>query len=453
MSSITPHKKPAPLEERAELLLKPLSRFARHQAASGILLGVAVIAALWAANSSYATLYDDIKHLHVAISAGDSELDMSLKHWINDGLMVLFFFLLGLEIKRELLAGELQDLRQSGLVLCMALGGKVVPALTYLGINYATGADAARGWGIPMATDTAFAIGILAALGTRVPKIAIVMVSALAIIDDIGAILVISIFYTENIDITALGYAAACLAGLVLLNLSGFRRAWPYLLFGVGLWFWILESGVHATTAGVLAALAIPTRPHAGTSWFSKRIDSILKSFKRAEQADAGILHQEEQRKLAMEARSVATQVVTPLQRWEATLDKPVGLLIIPIFAFLNAGVALPDDVTLMLTSPVSLAIVLGLVLGKSLGITLFAGLGIKLGLGKRPDDLLPGHILGIGLLAGIGFTMSLFINSLAFDSTAIEREAKLGILLGSLAAAIIGVAVLLWVHRRCSSS
>ncbi|MDP5070357.1 MAG: Na+/H+ antiporter NhaA, partial [Congregibacter sp.] len=366
MSSIEPHRKPAPLEAPIDAILSPLNRFARNQAASGVLLGIAVIAALWAANSSYGAIYDDLKHMQFAISAQDWTLNMSLKHWINDGLMVLFFFLLGLEIKRELLAGELQDLRQSGLVLCMALGGMIVPALTYLGINSVTGADAARGWGIPMATDTAFAIGILAALGTRVPKIAIVMVSALAIIDDIGAILVISLFYTENIDITALAYAAACLGGLVLLNVGGFRRHWPYLLFSVALWYCILQSGVHATTAGVIAALAIPTRPHARTSWFSERMSDILNSYKRAEDADRSILEQGKQRELAMEAQSVATQVVTPLQRWEATLDKPVGLLIIPLFAFLNAGVELPNNLSGVISSPVSLAIMSGLVLGKS---------------------------------------------------------------------------------------
>lgn len=444
MPSLESHRTPAPLEKSADTLVAPLGRFASHQAASGILLAVAVIAALWIANSSEAGVYDSLKHLDFTVSLGSQTLGMSLKHWINDALMVLFFFLLGLEIKRELLAGELKDLGQSGLVLCMAFGGMVAPALLYLSINYLTEAGAARGWGIPMATDTAFAIGILAALGSRVPKIAVVMVSALAIVDDIGAIMVISIFYTENIDLPSLGYAACSLGGLFLLNVSGYRKVWLYLFLGALLWFWILQSGVHATTAGVMAALAIPTRPYAAPSWFEHRMSLLLRRFKRTDNADSGILEHDEQRELAMQARSVATQVVTPLQRWETSLEKPVGLIIIPLFAFLNAGVVVPAGVDAIVSSPVSLAIICGLVLGKSLGISFFAWLAIKLRLGKMPDDLKPGHILGIGMLAGIGFTMSLFVNALAFDASALEREAKLGILLGSLTAAILGVAILL---------
>lgn len=445
MTSDDRHRKPAPLEKPLEKLVTPLSTFTQSQASSGILLAIAVIAALALANSAYGDFYASLKHLHLSITLGDWSVDMSLKHWINDGLMVFFFFLLGLEIKRELIAGELRDVRQSSLVFCMAAGGMAVPALTYLGINALGSAEAARGWGIPMATDTAFALGILAVMGDRVPRVATVLLAALAIVDDIGAVLVISLFYTEGVQLSPLFSAALCLLLLFMLNLGGYRRPILYFLVGVGLWWFILQSGVHATTAGILAALAVPARPYAETTWFMRRMPKILRRFEKVDDPQQSILEKSEQEELAEEARQVAKATIPPLQRWERAMDMPVSLLIVPVFAFLNAGVKMPESITELLNAPVSLAVAAGLVVGKAVGVSLFAWLGIAVGISRMPKSMSFRHLIGLGCLAGIGFTMSLFINSLAFENAAgLQEEAKLGILLGSLIAAIAGTTLLL---------
>lgn len=450
MSFDEQHRTKAPLEKPAEKIVSPINVFTQSQASSGILLAFAVVAALTLANSSLADFYAELKHQHLVIAFGELSVDMSLKHWMNDGFMVFFFFLLGLEIKRELIAGELRDLRKSSLVFCMAAGGMVFPALVYLGVDYLGAADASRGWGIPMATDTAFALGILAVMGSRVPRVAIVMLSALAIVDDIGAVLVISLFYTEEVLLAPLLGAALFLFLLVLLNMSGYRRPTLYFLLGLALWWCILQSGVHATTAGVLAAFAIPARPYAGTGWFLGRMPQIVRRFRAADKPDQSILEQSDQEELAEEASRIARATITPLQRWERSMDAPVSLLIVPVFAFLNAGVQLPSDAADLFAAPVSLAVALGLVLGKALGISMFAWLAIRLGVSRMPDELGFSHIVGLALLAGIGFTMSLFISSLAFENAAsLQEDAKLGILFGSLVAAILGTTVLLWANAK----
>ncbi|MEE4276866.1 MAG: Na+/H+ antiporter NhaA [Halieaceae bacterium] len=434
----------APLEKHVEKLVAPISAFTRSQASSGLLLACAVVAALALANSGLADFYAYLRHAHLSLSFADWTVDMSLQHWINDGLMVVFFFLLGLEIKREVIAGDLRDPRQSALVFCMAAGGMAMPALIYLAVTLSLDPAAARGWGIPMATDTAFALGILSVLGSRVPRVAIVMLSALAIVDDIGAVLVISIFYTDDISSSALFWALCCLLLLGLANISGYRRPLPYLVFGIGLWWFVLQSGVHATTAGILAALAVPARPFARTPWFLQRMPQILKRFRRVDSDDKDILETREQVELASEAKRVAEATLPPLQRWEDAIDMPVSLCIVPVFAFVNAGVALPDSVAALIEAPVTVAVVLGLVLGKSVGIWLFAWLGLKLGLARMPSSLSYTHLLGLGLLAGIGFTMSLFIGALAFEAAPqLQEQAKIGILLGSVVAAILGTSVL----------
>ncbi|WP_439101215.1 Na+/H+ antiporter NhaA [Congregibacter sp.] len=444
------HREKAPLEKPAEKLLAPLNQFVRSQAATGILLAVAVSLAMVMANSGFQDLYEKIKHVPLGVSLGSMAVDMSLKHWINDGLMVLFFFLLGLEIKRELIAGELRDVRKSSLVFFMAAGGMVLPALVYLGVNLITGADAARGWGIPMATDTAFALGILAAMGNRVPRVAIVLLSALAILDDIGAVMVISIFYTDEVFMAPLLNALFVLLLLAVLNLSGFRRPLPYGLLGIALWWFVLQSGVHATTAGIVAAMAVPARPYGSTTWFLEKMEDIVPRFRKNHDPDRSVLEKNEHEELAEEARKVARATITPLQRWERAMDTPVSLMIVPVFAFLNAGVLLPDNLGYLFTAPVPLAAALGLTVGKTVGISAFAWLGLKLGVARMPEDLVFAHLVGLACLAGIGFTMSLFVNSLAFENAAsLQEDAKLGILMGSLTAAILGTSILLWLHRR----
>ncbi|EAQ96375.1 Na+/H+ antiporter NhaA [Congregibacter litoralis] len=454
MSSDDQLREKAPLEKPAEKLLAPLSQFVRSQAASGILLAIAVVLAMVMANNGFHELYETIKHLHFSISLGSTAVDMSLKHWVNDGLMVLFFFLLGLEIKRELIAGELRDVRKSSLVFFMAAGGMILPALVYLAVNGVTDAGAARGWGIPMATDTAFALGILAAMGSRVPRVAIVLLSALAILDDIGAVMVISLFYTDEVLLAPLFRAVFVLFLLLVLNLSGFRRPLPYGLLGVALWWFVLQSGVHATTAGILAAMAVPARPYGSTTWFLEKMEDIVKRFRKTHDPDQSVLEKDEHEELAEEARKVARATLTPLQRWERAMDIPVSLLIVPLFAFLNAGVLLPDDIGYLFTAPVPLAAALGLTVGKAVGISAFAWLGLKLGVARMPEELVFGHLVGLAFLAGIGFTMSLFVNSLAFeDAVSLQEDAKLGILMGSLTAAILGTSILLWLHRRGDSN
>ncbi|EED36493.1 Na+/H+ antiporter NhaA [Luminiphilus syltensis NOR5-1B] len=444
------YRNPAPLEKPVEKLLTPLERFVKSQTSSGILLALAVTLALFLANSSYADVYTTLKHLSLSISLGDWAVSMSLRHWINDGLMVFFFFLLGLEIKREVLAGELRDVRQSGLVFCMAAGGMIFPAVVYLTVNGITGADALRGWGIPMATDTAFALGILAALGARVPHVALVILSALAIVDDIGAVLVISIFYSEGIVLGDLYSAAACYFGLIVLNLTGHRRPPLYILLGVALWWFVLQSGVHATTAGILTALAVPARPYASKELFKKRLPRIIQRFKKADDPEQSVLETQEQEQMVDEVRQVADSTLAPLQRWETSISTTVMLMIVPVFAFLNAGVALPGSAEALLESPVSIAVAAGLVVGKGVGIVSFAWFGIRLGIGTLPKDLNFHHVTGLALLAGIGFTMSLFISSLAFEQTeALQDDAKIGILVGSLAAAIIGTTMLLVANQK----
>jgi len=452
VSTDHPHREPAPLEKPVERIVRPLNQFVRKQAASGVLLLAAVGVAMFLANSQWSEDYAALKHIHLAVTLGAGSIDMSLRHWVNDGLMVFFFFLLGLEIKRELLAGELRDVRQSSLLFFMASGGMLLPALIYLGVVFLSGAwdEASRGWGIPVATDAAFALGLLALMGSRAPRSLVVLLSGLAILDDIGAVLVIGLFYTEDLAPLPLLYALLCFAVLVLLNLAGVRRVPGYFIGAVAMWWFILQSGVHATTAGVLAALAVPARPHMRTPWFVQQMPRITARFARADEPQSSILGDSEKQGLAERAREVAERTITPLQRWESALERPVLLLIVPIFAFLNAGVALPTDMAGFLESPVALATICGLVLGKVTGISLFAALAVRSGLSRMPEGLMPTHIVGLGMLAGVGFTMSLFIESLAFSSAPqLQASAKLGILAGSLVAALLGVGILLWADAR----
>ncbi|WP_101756708.1 Na+/H+ antiporter NhaA [Oceanicoccus sp. KOV_DT_Chl] len=437
----------APLEQGLQTLLTPFENFFQSQSASGILLVLAAIAALFFSNSSYQEHYQAISHLTLTVSLDDWSISHSLQHWVNDGFMVLFFFVLGLEIKRECLAGDLRDIRHASLALGMAAGGMIFPALIYAAVASIDGDMAMQGWGIPIATDTAFALGILALLGSRAPRSAAVIMSALAIIDDIGAVLVIGLFYTEQLQTESLLWAAGVMGVLLLGNLLGIRKPLFYITGGLVLWWLISQSGIHATTAGILAALAVPTKPYAETGLFIRQMRRILRKFEELDEPNRSILEQENQHELIEQTHHIANRTTTPLQHWGSVLDKPVSLTILPLFAFLNAGVLIPDSLNELVTAPVTLGVCLGLVAGKAIGISSFAYLMIKSGFSTLPEGLLFRHIIGLSFLAGIGFTMSLFIAALAFSGQAqLIAQAKIGILIGSLIAGTLGALAFIWV-------
>lgn len=378
--------------------------FLRTEAAGGVVLLLATIAALVWANSPWSAAYLDLWQRHLSIALDGRGLTKSLGHWINDGLMVLFFLVVGLEIKRELLHGELAGRRQALLPAVAAAGGALVPALIFLLLN--VGSAGAHGWGVPMATDIAFVVGVLALLGSRVPLALKVFVTALAIVDDLIAVLVIAFFYTSSIALPWLALAAGVLALLLLANRAGVTRLPVYALLGLVLWVAVLQSGIHATIAGVLLALTIPSRGSSNASGPS------------------------------------------PLYRLEHGLHPWVAFGIMPLFALANAGVVLSSDALGDLTSRVSLGIIVGLVVGKPIGITLSTLLLVRLRLADLPRGVTRRSLLGAGCLAGIGFTMSLFVAELAFTDAAHTDAARLGVLCASLLATAIGTLVLSTAHR-----
>ncbi len=418
-------------------IVGPLQSFFRSEAAGGLLLlGCAVLAFIWA-NSPFAAAYFDLWQTYVTVGVGSFVIDKPLLLWINDGLMAIFFFLIGLEIKREVMGGELSNPKSAALAVAAALGGMLVPALAYVMLN--AGGAGSAGWGIPMATDIAFALGVLALLGNRVPLALKVFLTALAIVDDLGAVLVIALFYTAEVSTTALLWAAGFFAVLVVLNRLGVQRTALYIILGVGLWLAFLKSGVHATIAGVLLALTIPASRRLDAPDFLDRARAYLASF--AEDVKPGETAPTLQQQDAIFALENACEAAeTPLARMEHGLHKPVAFFIIPVFALANAGVALTGGLGALLSSPVTLGIVLGLVVGKPIGITLMAWLAVKTGLASLPAGTTWKQVVGVSALCGIGFTMSIFIATLAFPGdAALLDAAKLGILLGSLISGVLG--------------
>jgi NhaA family Na+:H+ antiporter len=374
---------------------------------------------------------------------------MSVHHWINDGLMALFFFVVGLELKREILVGELAELRNAALPIGAAIGGMVVPALIYFAIN--PEGDAARGWGIPMATDIAFAIGALVLLAHRVPKALITFLVALAIVDDLGAVLVIALFYTDQIVWEALIAGAVILAALIMLNRAGIRQPLPYFILGGLLWFALLKSGVHATLAGVLTAFTIPASPKYDPARFSTHVRELMARFDASHQPGKSIMTNDALRSVVQTLENGVHKVETPLQRLEHGLHMPVAFLVIPVFAFFNAGI--PIELAGLgdtLMHPVTLGVMFGLVLGKFIGIAGASWLALKLGVGQLPADTSFSQIAGVALLAGIGFTMAIFIAELGFAEQAeYLLMAKTGILLASFVAGVSGYLWLKWVSER----
>jgi NhaA family Na+:H+ antiporter len=426
---------PAPLIERA---LRPFQRFARTESSGGIVLLACTVLALAWANSPWAEGYRHLWETPLTVGVPGRSLTLSLHHWINDGLMAVFFFLVGLEIKREMRVGELASPRQAALPIAGALGGMLVPAAIYAALN--AGGAGAPGWGIPMATDIAFALGVLALLGPRVPFPLKIFLAALAIVDDIGAVLVIAFFYTAAISWSALATGAVLLVALLSCNRAGVRHPAVYALRGVGLWAAFLASGVHATIAGVLLAMTIPSSTRINEDEFLARSHAILHDFERACSPATTVLTNADQQHAIHELEVACEQAQAPLLRMEHGLHGVVAVGIMPLFALANAGVHFGGDLLAGLSWSVTARIVLGLVLGKPVGITLFAWLATRAGLAALPSGADWRALHGVSWLGGIGFTMSLFIAGLAFPgSAALLDSAKVGILGASVLAGLSG--------------
>lgn len=433
-----------PLEPLFGRILSPFEQFLRRTTAGSIILVTATLAALGLATALGADAIHHFWERPFALSAGGRfKLELSGHQWVNDGLMALFFLLVGLELKREILVGELSSLKDAALPIVAAAGGMIVPALLYAVFNART--PTASGWAIPMATDIAFTVGILVLLAWRVPKNLIIFVTALAIADDLGAVLVLAVFYTAHLDFRMLAAAAALLLVLVLFNRGGIRHPLAYALVGVPLWFAMHESGIHATLAGILLAATIPARAAHTPAHFERRIEELQSAF-RADRRDAGTaddpLSNYRMASIAEAMERSAVAVQSPLQRIEHGLTPWVALIIIPVFALANAGIDLASvEWTEAFSSEVTKGILAGLVIGKGVGIGLFSWLAVTLGLARLPAGVAWKHVFGVAWLTGIGFTMSLFIAQLAFQTQEIIEQAKLGILLGSAISAAIGLA------------
>lgn len=381
--------------------LKPFQDFMRSEQIGGVMLLACVCISLLIANSSLGQHLETLLAREVGFSFSDVHLNYSISTWINDGLMAIFFLLVGLEIKREILEGELSSVKKATMPLFAALGGMLVPALLFAIAN--KGAPTINGWGIPMATDIAFALGVMSLLGKRVPTSLLVFLAALAIADDIGAILVIAVFYTEALHWQALLYALGIVGMLTCFNLLGIKKLIFYIIPGLLLWYFIHHSGIHATIAGVLLAFTIPTNPEKNAS---------------------------------------------PLEKLEHIIVKPVNFLIMPIFALINTNIRFENSMIDGLSSPLGLGIFLGLIVGKPLGITLFSWISVKLGLCKLPSKSSWKHIVGLGLLAGIGFTMSIFVSMLSFPELGYQNSAKFSVLLASFIAGLSGYVFLYRIRK-----
>jgi len=423
-----------------ERILAPFREFFGAEVAGGIVLLAATLVALGWANSPWVASYGALWQTPLAVGTEAVGLRKPLQLWINDGLMAIFFFVVGLEIKREVLHGELASPRRALLPVLAALGGAVFPALIYLAFNLGT--DAARGWGIAMATDIAFALGLLAILGSRVPTALKVFVTALAIVDDILAVLVIGLFYTANLDLRWLAVAAAALGLLGLANRLGVARLDVYAVLAVGLWLAVLQSGIHATLAGVMAAMTIPARAQRTPDEALATVAAVLPrpGWDAAAPAPAGDPDPEE---ALRRVRAAAEAAEAPLERLEHALHPWTAFAIVPLFALANAGVTVGDHLAATVASPVAYGIVAGLVVGKQVGILSATWLAVRSGLASLPSGVSWLHVWGGSWAAGIGFTMSLFIAELAFPGQVRLEVAKLGILAASVTAATGGAVVL----------
>lgn len=431
-----------------ERIVRPFQDFIHKEASGGIVLILAAVAALIWVNSPWEDSYHQLWETHLKIGAGSFLLDMSLEHWINDALIVVFFFVVGLEIKRSILVGELSTPRRAALPAIAAIGGMIVPALVYLSFN-SLGSEGGRGWGIPMATDIAFALGVLALLGRRIPLSLKVFLSAFAIADDIGAVAVIAVFFTDEISWVNFGIAFGLLGVLLVANRLDVRNPLPYIAVGVLVWYYFLLSGVHTTVAGVLLASVVPIRVRLDADSFYNRARYLLDEFKRHDEDSNDMLPATVEQRAAVQALETECQhVESPLQRMEHAFLPWVAFLIMPIFGLANAGVSLDSGLGSASTSSVTVGVFVGLVVGKSIGVTLLAWLAVRTGVAVMPQGVNWRQMFGVALLGGIGFTVALFITSLAFADDALIADAKIGILAGSIVAGAGG-----WIVLRMTSS
>lgn len=433
------HKKKTPIEK----IVSPIQSFIKQEKAGGIVLGISVIVALFLANSSFADEYHHILEHKLGFQwDGATYFEYNLHHWINDGLMAVFFFVVGLELKREIVAGELSNPRKALLPIAAALGGMAVPAAIYLFLNPV--GEVHSGWGIPMATDIAFALGVLYLLGNKIPLTLKVFLTALAIVDDLGAVLVIAFFYTSNISTGFLIAGALILLAMYIGNKMGIRSVLFYAILGIGgVWTTFLLSGVHATIAAVLAAFTIPADVKIGEKLFSDKIQKYLEKFRNIDPDSSKPTLTNEQLHILEEIKESTVAVTPPLQRLEHAMHPMVTFIIIPIFALANAGVSLNIDMEHLFSTNVALGVALGLLIGKVVGVVGFTWLLVKLKVAPFPEGMNLRNLFGLGLLASIGFTMSLFVTSLAFSHEEYQTQAKIGIFAASLVGGIAGYIVL----------
>ena len=437
----------APWEKAFKKVSTPFEHFLHAQTTTGMVLMFMTIFALILANSPLTETYAHFFHTKVDLNVGSWELSHTIHHWINDGLMAIFFFIIGLEIKREILVGELSNMKVAILPILAAIGGMLIPALIYLSIT--TGTEGAGGWGIPMATDIAFAISALVLLGKRVPHALVTFLVALAIVDDLGAVMVIALFYTEQIHMLPLALAGGAFLIMVAFNRFGIHMILPYFVVGLFMWFFMLESGVHATIAGVIAALAIPSKPKRVPGDFRQDAKVLLDEYDSypIEEKDG---MNERQKAILLKLQSNIDDIGTPAARLESDLHLPVALIVIPLFALANAGIAIDfSSISTTIMTPVSMGIIAGLILGKVLGIFGVAWLAIKLKMATLPQGSTMSQIFGVAFLGGIGFTMSIFVADLAFiNSPELIFQAKVGILAASLFTGLFGYSWLRFIAK-----
>lgn len=438
----------APWEKAFNKIFTPFEHFLHAQTTTGIILMFMTVFALILANTPLTETYAHFFHTKVDITVGSWELSHTIHHWINDGLMAIFFFIIGLEIKREILVGELSNVKVAILPILAAIGGMVLPALIYLGIN--SGGEGASGWGIPMATDIAFAISALVLLGNRVSPALVTFLVALAIVDDLGAVTVIALFYTDEIHMLPLVLAGLSFLVLVTFNRFGIHAILPYFLVGLVMWFFMLESGVHATIAGVIAAMAIPSKPKLTPVDFTFHTRNQLDEFDNYPVATDHMMH-EKQKAILINLTDRINSVGSPAARLEHGLHLPVSLIVIPLFALANAGISIDfSSIGDTIVEDVSLGIIAGLILGKVIGIFGVAWLAIKLGIAKLPEQSSMSQVFGVAFLGAIGFTMSIFVADLAFlGSESMIFQAKVGILAASLFAGLFGYFWLRFIAKK----
>ena len=432
-------KKTYPIDK----VTRPIQRFMQQQKSGGIVLGISVILALFLANSPWSDQYFHFFEHKIGFQFnGESFLNYSIHHWINDGLMAVFFFVLGLELKREIVGGELSNPRKALLPIGAAFGGVLVPALIYFALN--SSGEVSNGWGIPMATDIAFALGVLYLLGDKIPLSLKIFLTALAIVDDLIAVLVIAFFYTSDISMISLSIGFGFILIMYIGNKMGIRNILFYAIFGiVGVWTAFLLSGVHATIAAVLAAFTIPADMKIGEIMYINKLENYLKKFKAADPDNSIPTLTNKQLHILDEIKEDTNAIIPPLQRLEHSMHPFVTFIIIPIFALANGGLSLAINMDQLFSTNVALGVALGLLVGKVIGVVGMTLLLVKLKVAPFPKGMNVKNLFGLGLLAAIGFTMSLFITSLAFKNPEYMTQAKIGIFAASIIGGVLGYMLL----------